>query len=468
MFKRILFYSLFILIFLIPSKQNPNAKTWERHSTTVQADSILAAIERGDSIIIGDCQIFGQLVKEGTLGVDTITSFLIIYSSTFLDSVSFNNCYFRGQTHFLEDTLRGVTSFSYTTFEGDASFRQATFGGNTDFLCATFGGDVDFMDAIFDNIADFSSATFGGDVDLSSTTFDRSADFDAAIFHRGASFGKATFRGDAWFRDAIFDDLALFYGATFSGDADFDRATFSGDANFGNFTFGRKVDLSMKEFKNINISWKQLDGHLVYNRTANYKLMKYFEEQRQLADADGIYLFLKDQERMEKSWYVRYPEYWLFQLPCGYGVKPLNTLYLSLVIVLIFTLVFSQPNAIKEIEREFGYRKRRRKYRIVSRSYGKRLYDALYFSVHTFIIGIVGEWHPTDEFLVDTRRINMFRFRFFHIAGSVSERRPTEEFLIKTRGIRLFKFRTLAMIEGVLGWVLLVLFVVTLTRKFIR
>ncbi|KPJ62940.1 hypothetical protein AMJ44_14940 [candidate division WOR-1 bacterium DG_54_3] len=119
-------------------------------------------------------------------------------------------------------------------------------------------------------------------------------------------------------------------------------------------------------------------------------------------------------------------------------MKPLNTLYLSLLIIFLWTLFYTKSNTIKEIEKELGHRRRRRKSRIVRKGFRKRLYDALYFSVQTFIIGVVPDWHPTDEFL------------------------------IKTGKIRLFKFRTLSMIEGALGWILLVLFVVTLTRKFIR
>lgn len=68
----------------------------------------------------------------------------------------------------------------------------------------------------------------------------------------------------------------------------------------------------------------------------------------------------------------------------------------------------------------------------------KEMGDAFYFSFQTFIIGVVSDWYPT------------------------------EEFLIRIKNKRLLKFRTLSMIEGALGWILLVLFVVTLTRKFIR
>ena len=429
MFKRILFYSLFILIFIIPLKQDSNAKTWERYNTTVLADSILAVIERADSVIIDKCEILGSLevnldtplveiLPEGGLLVkfpgetDTVKSFISITRSTFSKVFTCINCYFMENVYLHSDTCSGNADFTRSTFRKDALFNSSTFGS------------AEFEKVTFDEEARFDGTTFG-DVSFFLTTFDSSASFFSTAFNGIAQFSGATFRG--------------------------------------------QLILRPKQFQNIYISWSQIQHHHASWSLFDYvRIMKNFEELRQLGDADGVYLFLKEQERVRKPWYVRYPEFWLFQLPCGYGVKPLNTLYLSLVIVLIFMLVFSKSNAIKEIEREFGYRKRRKRYRAVNRSFGKRLYDALYFSIHTFIIGIVVDWYPTDEFLVDTRRINIFRFRIFRIAGSVSDRRPTEEFLVKARGIRLFKFRTLAMIEGVLGWVLLVLFVVTLTRKFIR
>jgi hypothetical protein len=167
--------------------------------------------------------------------------------------------------------------------------------------------------------------------------------------------------------------------------------------------------------------------------------MRYFDDQRMLDGVDGVYFFLKDQERVGKPWYYRYPEFWFIQLTCGYGVKPGYTFLWSACIILLFTVFYTlRYNSIKEIENKFLYSKRPRVLRKVRRSFTKRLYDAFYFSATTFIIGIVSDWHPTDEFLIKSKRF------------------------------RLIKFRTLSMIEGILGWVLLVLFVVTLTRKFIR
>jgi hypothetical protein len=61
------------------------------------------------------------------------------------------------------------------------------------------------------------------------------------------------------------------------------------------------------------------------------------------------------------------------------------------------------------------------------------LYNGLYYSINTFIAGAPANWCPKDE-----------------------------------SKARFYLFRILTTIERTLGWILLVLFVVTLTRKFIR
>ena len=89
MFKKFLFLVLLIFITLTVWKQDSTAKTWERYNTTVSADSILAAIERGDSVEIRGCEISSPLIKEGTWEKpDTIKSFIRVFCSTVVCEVS--------------------------------------------------------------------------------------------------------------------------------------------------------------------------------------------------------------------------------------------------------------------------------------------------------------------------------------------------------------------------------------------
>jgi hypothetical protein len=560
MSKKILFCSLFILIILIPSKKDLNAKTWERHNTTVSAESIIAAIDRGDSIVIDSCKIFDALIGRGTTAPDTIWGSIEIHNSTFSDSVFFEYCYFMkpisfykakflggasfwqstfdttafadfylttfggeadfsqadflggasfwgatfdttafadfcltifgGEAHFSEAKFRGGASFWGATFDTTAfaRFLLTTFGGKANFMEADFHGGASFRRATFDTtaFADFYFTTFGGEVDFEEvdfhggasfrratfdttafasfllTTFGGKANFMGAEFHGGASFWRATFDttafanfyfttfgGEANFRGADFRGGASFWGATFDTSTYFDSTTFGeeasflvaefrGGASFWGATFDNKVNLSSVEFKEIYIRWNQLEGRLICDNETSYKLMKHFEGKRMLDDADGIFLFLKNQERMEKSPWIRYPEYWFVYLTCGYGRRPLNTFILSIVLVILFAILFTNSKAIKEIERDFRYRRRPRIFREIPKSWTKRFYYALYFSLHTFIIGVVSDWHATDEFLINTKTIKRFRFR------------------------------TLSMIEGALGWILVIILIISLERTIGR
>jgi hypothetical protein len=469
MSKKILFCTFFILTFLIPSKQDPNAKTWERHNTTVYADSILAAIDRGDSIIIDSCRIVGRLVKEGTWDkLDTIKSFIDISFSTFSDSVSFKYCYFIKEVIFQADTFGGEANFWSATFDSSADFPSAKFSGDANFAHATFGEHAGFLDvtfdssvcfenakfrryaqfskstfksrasfesATFDTIAAFSRAKFREDASFKAVTFvkgadffhvaiDDTADFSDAKFHKGVDFDSATFGGHAEFSGVEFDASVCFTKATFDSSASFDSATFGGDANFSKATFGEKVNLSFVKFKNIDILWKQLDGHLICDILTGYKLMKYLEEQRQLDDADGVYLFLKNQERMNKSRLRRYFEYWLIQQTCGYGVEPLLPLRAGLIVVALFAIPYYW---IKIREPKWALGAGLKRIRI-------KACNAFYFSVNTFVSGAPIEWTPEDT------------------------RSSKKHYL----------FMILTTAERIFGWILLVLFVVTLTRKFIR
>jgi hypothetical protein len=394
MFKKTPFFSFLIFNTLISWAQNSSAEIYARGSR-IQADSIILELKRGERIFCDSCEIFGDLVVKGTEAVpDTIRSWIIITGSTFHNSIS----------------------FSYCDFTNEVSLQSNTFGRDFVFWRVSFSADFSVSGSIFKESAYFLGATFRGATSFYGADFQKTADFEYSTFRETTALQARPLA--MWFRlkEDTFKILNKLPLTTFQG----------------------TVDFAPLEFKDISISWKQLKEHLLYNQTANFKLMKHFEEKRMLDDADGVYLFLKNGERMEKGWYIRYPEYWFIQLTCGYGTRPLNTLTLSGIIIVLFAVFYTKSNAIREIEKEFGHRKRRRKYRIVCKSFWKRFYDALYFSVHTFIIGVVSDWHPTDEFL------------------------------IRTKKIRLFKFRTLSMIEGALGWILLVLFVVTLTRKFIR
>lgn len=101
---------------------------------------------------------------------------------------------------------------------------------------------------------------------------------------------------------------------------------------------------------------------------------------------------------------------------CGYGVKPWRTAACAVVIILIFTPFYFWRGGIRRLEEGDGDDKQ-----------DISLYDAFYFSMTTFTTIGYGDLYPAD------------RYRMAAV-----------------------------MIEGLLGWLTLALFLVTLANVMIR
>ncbi|KAF5434331.1 Ion channel [Candidatus Methanophagaceae archaeon] len=101
-------------------------------------------------------------------------------------------------------------------------------------------------------------------------------------------------------------------------------------------------------------------------------------------------------------------------LSCGYGVKPERPLIWGFILIIVFALVYKLGNGIRRLKLKENGDSR------VS------FWDAFYFSVVTFTTVGYGDWYPED------------------------------------------RYRKFVMIEGVLGWLLLALFLVTLANVMIR
>ncbi len=139
----------------------------------------------------------------------------------------------------------------------------------------------------------------------------------------------------------------------------------------------------------------------------NFKDLEYFE------DANDCYFQYRWKSQWRKSWleWSKYSDF-LICAACGYGVRPIRPLVLGLFVVVICAIYYRWKNAIRRLKDD-GRAKADFK-------------DAFYFSMMTFTTVGYGDWYPQDE------------------------------------------HRILVMIEGVVGWLLLSLFLVTLASVMIR
>ena len=93
--------------------------------------------------------------------------------------------------------------------------------------------------------------------------------------------------------------------------------------------------------------------HLDYNDVFYLALVKNFEELGLWKEADDVFFEYRKNERIRKVWWKRYLEYWLLELPFGFGVKPwflFRTVSIPWLLFGCFYCFFVRKNEEKLIE----------------------------------------------------------------------------------------------------------------------
>jgi uncharacterized protein YjbI with pentapeptide repeats len=387
------------------------------------------------------------------------------FSDTYFGKGSFTGATFSYPASFDEAFFRGDASFIGSRFMKDASFIGARFLEDADFNYSGFDYYTYFSNAQFLGNASFSDITFSGTLDFSAANFTRAANFfqskfeDAAVFSDVvfwgpaqfgicefsglSSFGSAIFAGDAGFNMARFDDDAYFSGARFQGDALFGLVEFEDLSTFQGASFGRelnlkgsristmlldgavfgekcKIRLNDSDFARLSAPWAEIDGHMIYNAGAFLALIENYRRMGWSRDEDECYYDYRSINQAERDWG------WMKLLDaaawisCGYGVRPGYAVLWSLLTIVLFAMIFWMGDGIRRSSRPFQGAEMDP---VPERA---TLRNALFFSTMIFL-----SQGPIDFLPVG-------RHRYYVI------------------------------LEGILGWLLLALFLVTLGRVMIR
>ena len=319
------------------------------------------------------------------------------------------------RTFGLEKELNIVESkitIKNSIFKNEVDFSDTQLIKSLNFQDSSFLGRANFTDARFTGPANFNNVSFGGDAIFSDVSFTDLASFGDAKFSGNAYFWGASFSGDANFRDASFFDDADFYGANFSGGASFRNAKFD-RVDFLNTSF-TEVSLYEADFDSMKVNWSSFKKPLVETNPQSFdgptyvKLIKNFRTLEQFDDADDAYFWYRFRSL------TGIVDVFML-LSCGFGVLPYLPLIWGLFIVLLFAGFYKRGNGIRRLKENDEDDSRV--------SYG----DALYFSIVTFTTVGFGDWYPVD------------RYR-----------------------------KAAVVIEGLLGWLTLALFLVTLANVMIR
>jgi uncharacterized protein YjbI with pentapeptide repeats len=459
---------VFIFFSLIVTIVPQNVATGETQPV-VNASEILVNITRGDpvyvnnnSIIVGDLDVskiwnYLETDPKGDIKWGVVKSPIEIRDSTIQGNVNFNQIYFNDTVEFENVIFEGSASF-YAVFDKRTIFQDSTFKSSANFGEATFNdiayfGRVNFRDARFWN-ATFKNATFfrfstvNGNAVFDNTFFNKSADFTHFVVKRDATFDNATFNDSVDFKQSTFNELAWFEDAKFNAPVNFIQATFSDTTVFQNavfnttayfilarfkdrtyFTgavFNDSVDFSEADiFQTMKINWNQLDGKLVYNNYFYQSLIKNFETLGQSDDwRDAYYRYhIERGKRIDTGsirGLIRKVADFLLYIFCGYGVKPSWPLGWAVFWLILFTFVYMG------IEEEVKWKRK---------GFWSSLWDSFFLSVCIFTS--LGKW---------------------------SSKWDNWEYAKKHEWL----FRLAVIVEVFLGWIILVLFVISLTMTYIR
>lgn len=273
----------------------------------------------------------------------------------------------------------------------------------------------------------FDHASFSGLVDFDGTSFTQAAIFSGSHFHEDAGFSDAQFQREANFTRSHFAVDANFSRAKFN-DADFGRAKFDKFFYLTNakvytlnlsdavFSEGSSIHLKDFNFSRIVVRWNIIKEHIPFNGSVYLTLTRNFRNLEQFEDQDNCYYqYRKKKQALSHKFFPRLFDY-LAWISCGYGVRPSHTILLSLAIILLFAGIFWTGGALQPDSANV--------HSLTKVSVSQS--DAFYFS--------------SMEFLGKTPQ------NFSIIEG----------------------YEALTVIETLLGWLLMALFLVTLSRVMLR
>ncbi len=375
-------------------------------------------------------------------------------ASSFSRPVVFDGSLFRDRVSFEDAEFSEDASFNGARFLGGANFNYSDFDSYSYFVSAEFLGDVFFSDVDFMAASDFSAASFFDQANffssrMSATTFSDAhftgpaqfglasfsglSSFGGSVFDDEAGFGLARFSGAVYFSDAKFRGLALFGLAKFEDIVSFDHADFSGDLNFKSAsiatllfekaTLGNtsRIILNDSDISRFKAHWNVIDDHVVWDPGAYLALVENYRRLGWSNDEDDCYYQYRWFDQISSGWGWSKIVDILAWLSCGYGVKPGYAALWSLLVILIFALVYWNEDGIRRSAKPL---------------------------------------HEPAEKYATPGQVTMRNALFFSTMIFIS--RGPNEFLPIGRN------RYYVIVEGIIGWLLLALFLVTLGRVMIR
>ena len=306
--------------------------------------------------------------------------------------------HFRSEAEFVGASVKMQLKADRAWFEGPADFDGLSVSGDAHFEGARFGSDDPVsppVQARFPGIQVtgqliFEDASLEADFLLHQSTISAEALFARARFARKTRFDGTHFLGPVFFRDrdgsgpANFVGEASFAGVTADHDVHFEGCVFVDnlilrDASFNvvyfrgaasnkippnqppQFAPGKNVDLRGFSYTRIYVAPRELLPRIEpFDKQPYLLLAKTFKTMGKDKYADEVYI-----EQRKRSMLYNFSRpglrlkairEWLYYVSCGFGTKPLRLFVASIVLMLAFAFVFSEPGAVSPKQKETAAR----------------------------------------------------------------------------------------------------------------
>jgi uncharacterized protein YjbI with pentapeptide repeats len=392
------------------------ASEYREINNEVTAEEVLQHIENGEDINITNCIIVGKL---DVSKINLIT----VHNPNFNPKQDLNE----SENEQLLDLIWSSQPENYVVIEKNITIKNSIIEDKLNFSNVLFVNSVNFQGTKFNYFPEFRNIVFHGPADFKDATFNSYADFYGTRFTNETDFGLTTFNNSTDFVGCVFYGPVRFYGADFNDDADFmvtlflnsstfEYTNFKGSVNFVWTIFDAPADFRYTKFNQFaDFSGPETTENITTSAETCEFFTKYYKSEARYEDADNIYYNYRKERQNEKD--LTNPTKWtdiLDQLICGYGLRPFNTLYFGGFLILLFSIIYFKGQGICRLSDI-----REQRSRVL-------FWDALYFSISTFTtVGSV-DWYPEN------------------------------------------KFRKWVTFEGILGWIMLGIFMATLTNVMIR
>ncbi len=311
----------------------------------VSARDILEKIQRGKPVEIDNVIIEGNLYV-GNLDLPTDEK----GNKHIKSKIEISRSIINGVIVFSKAVFEEVVSFNECIFKKDTFFHRSKFNKNIDFWRSSFRGDAIFDSTILKGSANFSEVSFGGGADFNNTLIINNSYFDTVLFRRNANFTGSRFIGDTTFWASKIEGIARFNRASFEGDVNFRETIFGGYADFIQTKFKGKdndfmhalfkstINFHGAKFSYLAISWHSIEGKLIFDEEIYAYLIKNFEDMNSFSDANNCY-FEYRKKRPKRDIFEKVIDK-IFEILCGYGVRPLRPLFLIVLLIFISATIF--------------------------------------------------------------------------------------------------------------------------------